>query len=323
MKRLKTDHAEGEIMKKNDQKFIIIIFLFMIFSFLGATVVKANSGPPTNVQIKVINYDVDFNFDLLIHQEGSLSQNQIDEALIQIDDGDYNHLSSDKTFLTYMASYQDSDGFVSNKLYGNPDYYFEEPYDNGSEFIASMYLNVPKEFKVLLYTDAGNTITSELIVMSQYDYRLTIDMAGVDMSVSQDNVGVVSGYIGNPWLNFTTWFNFLLRLILTLVIELGVLYLFGFRKKSTYIFIALMNVVSQVVLNIFLISAFYNNPSNGYVFPYTFIIGEIFVFLLEPIIISIFVKEYGVFRKITYSFCANAASLVIGLLLASSLSFLI
>ncbi|MBI9009080.1 MAG: hypothetical protein JEZ05_03535 [Tenericutes bacterium] len=310
-------------MKRNYQKNILIIFLFTLISFLSITVVKANSGPPTNVRIEVINYEVDFNFDLLIHKESSLSQEEINEALNWIDEGDYSFNYSDTEFLIYMASYQDSEGFVSNLLYGDVDYYYANDYGDERGFFAQMYLNVPKEFKVLLYTDEENIITSELITMSQFDYRLTLDLTGVDMSSNQDNVGVVSGYIGNPWFNFTTWFNFILRLILTLVIELGVLYLFGYRKKTTYVFITLMNIVSQGVLNIVLISVFYNNPSEGYAFIGTFIIGEFFVFILELIIVSIFVKEYRLFRRMSYSLCANAASLVIGLLLASKLSFLI
>jgi|GEM_PF-1100297 len=310
-------------MKINYQKSIIIIFLFAFFSIFGATVVKANSGPPSNVQIMVINNEVDFNFDLLIHKDSLLSQSQIDEALIKIANGDYDYECDDTVFLTYMASYQDSQGFVSNLLYGNPDWYYTHDYGDDRGFFAMMFLNVPKEFKVLLYTNTGVIITSELIIMSQFDYRLTFDLAGVDMSINQDNVGVVSGYVGNPWGNLTTWVNFILRLILTLVIELGVLYLFGFRKKSTFIFVTMMNVISQVALNIAIISAFYNNPSNGYSFIFTFIIGEFFVFTLEPIIVSVFVKEHKLFRKIAYSLSANTASLVIGLLLASSLSFLI
>jgi len=310
-------------MKINYQKSIIILFLFVLFSFLNVMVVKANSGPPSNVQIMVVNNEVNFDFDLLIHKDSLLSQDQIDEALTRIANGDYAYEYSDDTFLTYMASYQDSEGFVSNLLYGNPNYYFTHDYGDERGFLAMMYLNVPKEFKVLLYTNTEVIITSELIVMSQFDYRLTFDLTGVDMSINQDNVGVVSGYVGNPWGNLTTWFNFLLRLILTLGIELGVLYLFGFRKKSTYIFVTLMNVASQVLLNVVLISVFYNNPSGGYQYIFTFIIGEFFVFTLELIITSIFVKEYKLFRKITYSLFANTASLVIGLLLASKLSFLI
>ncbi|MCK4551650.1 MAG: hypothetical protein KAU02_01940 [Tenericutes bacterium] len=310
-------------MKINYQRSVIVIFLFALFSVMGVMVVGANSGPPSNVQIQVINNEVDFNFDLLIDNNSLLSQNQIDQALIRIASGDYDYEYNDTAFLIYMASYQDSEGFVSNLLYGNPEFYRTYDYDDDRGYIATMYLNVPKEFKALLYTDTEVIITSELIIMSQFDFRLTFDLVDVDMSINQNNVGVVSGYIGNPWGNLTTWVNFLLRLILTLGIELGVLYLFGFKKKSTYIFVTLMNVVSQILLNIALIAAFYNNPSGGYNYIFTFIIGEFVVFTLELVIISIFVKEHRLFKKIEYSLCANTASLVIGLLLASSLSFLI
>lgn len=309
-------------MKRNISKITTIFLLLIVFLITGLTLVKANSGPPTNVQIEVVNHENEFEFDLLININTDLNQSMIDEVLIEIADGDFEYITRDTEFLIFLSTYQDSEGFVSNLLYGDPDYYYTN--NHNDSFFATMYLNVPLEFKILLYTNTEAIITSELITMSQYDYRLTYDLTGVDMDVTQDSVGVITGYNGNPWLNFTTWFNFLLRLITTLTIEIGVLYLFGFRKKSTYIRVGILNVISQILLNIALISAFYNNPSgNGYNYLFNLIIGEFFVFTLEAIIVSIVVKEHKIFRRIGYSFIANAASLFIGLMLASVLSFVI
>lgn len=308
-------------MKTTFQKCMIIVFLFGLSLSLCSTIVKANSGPPSNVQITVINNEVDFYFDLLIYKETLLTQEEIDEATSKITDGDYAFY--DDFYPSYLASYQDGEGYVSNTLYGSAENFYT--YDFGDErgFDARLLMDIPREFKILLYTDSGVIVTSEVITMSQFDFRLTYDLDGVDMTVDQINAGVITGYVGNPWGNISTWVNFLLRLILTLVIELGVLYLFGYRKKSTFFFVTGMNVVSQIALNIAIISAFYYNPSNGYQFFFTFIIGEFFVFTIEAILVSIFVKEHKVFRKIAYSLLANTASMIIGLLVASSLSFLV
>jgi len=305
------------------RKGLMAFFLLTEFLLLNTTTVKANSGPPANVQITVLNNEIDFEFDLLIHKESSLTQTEIDESLTKITDGDLDHILSDETFAIQMASYQDSEGFVSNALYGNPDYYYVYDYGDERGLIATMYLNVPREFKILIYTETGATITSELITMSQFDYRLTFDLSGIDMSIDQSDVGVISGFVGNPLENPVTWVNFLLRMLLTLLIELIVLYLFGFRKKATFMFVIGMNIFSQVALNIATIWSFYLSYDYGYQYAINFIIGEFLIFIIEPIMVSVFVKEHHKFRKIAYSLCANTASLVIGLAVASSLSFLI
>lgn len=289
---------------------------------LGLPIVKANSGPPVNIQINIINYgNVEFSLDLLIYKEVAPTEVEINLAKEKILNQDYPFEYS--LFNDDYALYRDSEGFVSNGLYGKSDFfYFHQNVTKETSYVQ-LWMDFPREFKILLYTENGTILTSNIITMDQYDFRLTYDLEGVDFSHDQTNIGVISGFNGNPWLNITTWFNFLLRLLLTLTIELGLLYLFNFRKKWTYIIILGMNIISQLILNIVLISVYYTSYSNGYAFPATLVIGEFFVFIGEAIIVSIFIKEHKLGRKIGYSLIANSLSLVIGLLLASWLSFII
>jgi len=288
---------------------------------LGIPSIKANSGPPSNVQITVINYDVNFSLDLLIYRNTVLTQDEIDNAEALILEGETPF--QDTFFPVEYASYQDSEGYVPNSLYGSANYFYANEMSGSNEYYARLLMDIPREFKILLYTESGVIITSELITMTQFDYRLTFDLEGVDMTFDQSNVGIISGNNGNPWENATTWVNFLLRLILTLAIELGLLFLFGFRKKNTFLIILGMNILSQIALNVALISNFYVIDSNGYQFIFTLFIGELLVFTIEAVLVSVFIKEHKMFRKISYSLIANAASLIIGLLVASWLSFLI
>ena len=300
--------------------FIVIVFSFVLS--LGFPVVKANSGPPANIQINIINYgNVEFSLDLLIYKEVAPTENEINLAKDKIlnQDNPFEYSLFDEEY----AEYRDSEGYVSNSLYGSSDYFYFHQNDTNHTSFVQLWMDIPREFKILLYTSDGIIITSDLIIMEQYDYRLTYDLEGVDLSFNQTNVGVISGFNGKPWLNVTTWFNFLLRLILTLAIELGLLYLFNFRKKWTFLIILGMNIISQVILNIVLISVYYTSFDNGYAFPVTLIIGEFFVFLGEALFVSILIKEHKLGRRIGYSLVANTLSLVIGLLLASWLSFII
>ena len=300
--------------------FIVIVSSFVLL--LGFPVVKANSGPPANIQIDIINYgNVEFSLDLLIYKEVAPTESEINLAkekiLNQDNPFDFSLLDED------YAEYRDSEGYVSNSLYGSSEFFYFHQNETTHTSFVRLWMEIPREFKILIYTADSKFITSELITMEQYDYRLTYDLEGVDLALNQTNAGVISGFNGNPWLNVTTWFNFLLRLLLTLAIELGLLYLFKFRKKWTFLIILGMNIISQVILNIVLISVYYTSFDNGYAFPVTLLIGEFFVFLGEAIFVSIFIREHKLGRRILYSLMANTLSLVIGLLLASWLSFII
>ncbi len=295
--------------------FILLICLLMMTSL---PTLLANSGPPANVQITIINYEVDFSFDFLIHIEAPLTQDQINEGTTKINDGDFP--LSDSYFPVDYASYQDDEGYVSNALYGSSSHFSTYEFDD-HQFLTKMWMTVPRVFKLLLCTSEGKYITSEIITMSQFDFRLTYDLSGVDMSENQTNVGFISGYIGNPWKNVTTWVNFFLRLVLTLAIELGILFLFGFRIKATYLLILGMNVITQIALNIVVISEYYTGYSNGYQYLMALIVGEMLVFLIEAILVTLFIKEHKAVRKLSYSLLANTVSLFVGLLVASWLSF--
>lgn len=307
-------------MKKLISKVMItfILVMLLLFSF---PFVKANSGPPANIEISIINFDMDFSFDFLIHRDNPLTEAEISAAKTLINEQEY--YAFDNTYFTEdYAEYQDSEGYVSGLLYGDYNHFFLNKY-NPEKYYVRAWMDLPREFKILLYTAEGKIITSELITMSQFDFRLTYDLTSVDMSSHQTNAGTISGFIGNPWKNTTTWVNFLLRLSLTLFIEIVILALFQFKKKWTFYKIILLNIVTQVVLNIVLISVFYLSYDNSYSYVFTFIVGEIMVFLVEGIFTVLFIKEKRTWIKMMYSFVANATSLIVGLLVASSLSFII
>lgn len=300
---------------------IMIAFILLTLTLITVPFVKANSGPPVNVEITITNFDVDFSFDFLILRDTPPTEAEISAAQTLITEK--KHYPFDNSYFNEdYALYQDSEGYISGMLYSDINYFYLNTF-NPDKYYAQAWMNVPREFKILLYTSEGKIITSELITMSQFDFRLTYDLTGVDMSTNQTNVGTISGFIGNPWKNITTWVNFLLRLTLTLFIEIAILALFQFKKKWTFYKIILLNIFTQIVLNIVIISVFYLSYDNSYSFVFTFIVGEILVFLVEGIFTVLFIKEKRTWIKMTYSFTANAVSLIVGLLVASSLSFII
>jgi hypothetical protein len=107
-----------------------------------------------------------------------------------------------------------------------------------------------------------------------------------------------------------------IQLLITLLLEGIVFWLFGFRKIRSYLIFLAINIVTQGTLNIWLNSL--NSLMHSYFIFYLFF-GEIFVFAAEIMAFPIFMKEYNRSRNMLYAFVANAVSFVAGSFMISLL----
>lgn len=100
-----------------------------------------------------------------------------------------------------------------------------------------------------------------------------------------------------------------MRLALTLLIEAFIFWIFGFRNRESWLVFFIINLITQGALNIWLNGL---GPIMSYAIFFTLVFGEIFVFVFELIVFSLFCKEHGSIRKATYVLSANCASLIVG-----------
>lgn len=100
-----------------------------------------------------------------------------------------------------------------------------------------------------------------------------------------------------------------LRLLLTLLIEAAIFWIFGFKEKKSWLVFVIINLITQGVLNIWLNSGSALLPSYLMI---SLILGEIVVFVAEMIAFPIFIKEHTKPRILTYVFIANLISLIAG-----------
>lgn len=157
-----------------------------------------------------------------------------------------------------LITFRDQDGFVSTTLYGGLNHFYSGNSSSSNHDTYVLYLFVPREFKIVLTNTEGHIIVSDLIIMEQYDYTITYDLEGVSFDWNiQYGVGSITGLIGNPFLRLSTWFHIAVRLIMTLIVELGLLYIFMFRKKKTYLVAGSINILTQMILSIGIIYFFY------------------------------------------------------------------
>lgn len=99
------------------------------------------------------------------------------------------------------------------------------------------------------------------------------------------------------------------RIILTLLIEAIVFFLFGYRKKKSWLIFLIVNLFTQGLLNVWLNGI--TTPLESYIV-LTLIAGEILVFIVEMLAFLTFVREHGRPRTALYVITANLLSLIAG-----------
>lgn len=100
-----------------------------------------------------------------------------------------------------------------------------------------------------------------------------------------------------------------IRLLLTLLLEGIIFWLFRFRQKRSWLIFLAINLVTQGALNIWLNSGGSLMPSYLFI---NLIIGEVFVFAAEMIAFPILIKEHRKRRSSLYVLTANLISLIAG-----------
>jgi len=101
----------------------------------------------------------------------------------------------------------------------------------------------------------------------------------------------------------------LIRVVLTLLIEGIIFWLFKFRQKRSWMVFLIINLITQGLLNIWLNQGGSLMPSYLLI---GLIFGEIIVLIVEMIAFPFFIKEHNDDLVIKYAFTANFISLIAG-----------
>ena len=291
-------------MSSSFKKKILIIIQFVLI-LLMMPITQADFGPKRTTQVYITGINEPYEFDILMYQ--STPVNTIDltahDYLV-----DYYYLPD--YGIEPLNGFQDSDGFVSYTLYNSaPATIIDHGSTDGTRHFTLGYFSPPRTFKIAIYTKSGQLIISEDITTPTFYSRVTYDLSGVSLTTNQTDVGIiergnVTGYVIA---------DFAIRLVLTLLIELGVFALFGYRQKKSYLKIGLVNGITQITLTLFVVLAYYFwGASLGAIL--ILIFGEAIVFLIEGITYPLILKEKSKKLAVFYALTANALSFMIMLL---------
>lgn len=282
-------------MKSDNKK--LIISLAMAFLLLLPQAVFADTGPKPSVTVIVSGIDDEYIVTLLASVEASgpwNSQSTYDDALA---------LDCSREEWNALKNYKDADGFYflgnEQKLKGRGSYEWS-------------YMR-PREFKILVYVpEDGSFYCSEAFDSYAFDsiYDVEIKDGVMTAEESYHAAARIIALIG--------------RILITVAVELVIAFVFGFGKKPLIRVIVIANIVTQLILNILLMTNGYASMMTiGLLFygPY-----ELIVVIAEIIIYCVSFKKLGEkapkLRIILYTLIANAASYFLGYFISDAFPYL-
>lgn len=208
---------------------------------------------------------------------------------------------SENSIWEKFIAYEDTDGY----------YFLQEWWDCSETNQLNWTYYPPTPFKILLYfPETDSFYVSDIYERYAFDRYFSVDLS--EYSTSPITARQSYDY---------TWevISLVARIVLTIALELAIALLFGYREKKALGFLAIVNVITQVVLNVALNIINYRSGSMGFTF--AFICMEILVFAIEAITYKAVLHRYSEKEKVnrrgvTYALVANTASFAIGLWLA-------
>lgn len=165
-------------------------------------------------------------------------------------------------------------------------------------------MRLPRELTIAVTGEDGQ-VTSQTFRREAYYTTIVYDYAANRIS-----------YATPVWLAYVV--QFLCTCIPTLLIEGGILLLFGFDWKKNWKRFLAVNLVTQVLLTATVAGHYIGSGDRGYP-EFGIILVEIPIFIAETILFTKWLQGHGKLRRAAYALTANFASLVFGLMANSTI----
>ena len=279
------------------RKMISLLICMILIISLPVTA-KADIGPKPSVRITFTGIEGETYYGTLLSERRSTGP-----ATAWNGYEDYRDWKpeNEKPIWEKFISYEDTDGY----------YFLQEWWDCSESNQLNWTYYPPNPFKILLYfPETDSFYVSDIYERYAFDSYFTVDLS----EYATTPITARQSY------DFT-WelISLAARIVLTIIMELAIALVFGYREKKTLAFLAIVNVITQVTLNVALNIINYKSGSMGFTF--AFICMEILVFAIEAISYKALLhrfseKEKVEHRGVTYALVANTASFAIGLWLA-------
>lgn len=299
------------ILGRDSMKKIIstLILCLVLLGMVFPCTVSADMGPKPSVRITFENMSDEVCYGTLISKTESTGP-------ASVWDGKEENIHSNDLDLDIwraFVEYQDADGY----------YFLQWGWLCSETKQLNWTYYPPSSFKILLYYPESDTYAvSDIYERYAFDSYFTVDMDGVKIgNVTSDEAGKEAILTADKSYDYT-WetISLVCRIVITIILEILIAFLFKFGQKKLLLVIAGINVITQVLLNVSLNIINYTKGSRAFVWNY--ILLEIAVFAVEAFIYSLLFGKYSKTERhkeksVRYAFVANACSFAAGLFIAT------
>ncbi len=280
-------------------KKITIVPLFIIFfTLMFPLTINADMGPKPSVVIDFVGLEGETYYATLLSSvESTGPYSALSESKERY--RHYNEGDEDYDIFLKFVEYKDSDGFYFLQFFKNCT--------QTHQFSWTYY--PPKVFKILVYFPETDSfiVSDSTYERYAFDSYFTAELSGTSFAVHK------SYDYSNETLSL------IVRIVLTSAIELVIALLFGFRERKQIRFIMLVNLITQIALNVALNAINYKSGAMAFVIFYVLL--EIAVFITEAILYNWYLKKHSLkkvpgWKPTVYALAANTASFALGIGLA-------
>ncbi|MDU8964570.1 hypothetical protein [Clostridium tertium] len=271
------------------KKFIIPI-ITIILILTNTRYVQADMGPKPSLKIIVKNApEEEYYLDLLVDYPA-------DNGYIWLDESRY-----DSEKLQILSNYRDGN-WRAAKVTGTRVPLTGEliGISNKNEMIHDFgYVGVPDIFRIIIVTSDNEIVTSDIIETNTFNSVVYYDFENSELRKES--------------IIFDITFQFLFTCICTLIIEGIILKLFKFKLKENYKPFFIINIGTQLFLNLIIITITLKHGVLGGFLIYPFL--EIPIFISEIILFRKYLRPQNKKRITLYALFANTVSFIAGILL--------
>lgn len=266
-------------------KIVLSVLIFLLIFSIGTTRVSADMGPKPASYITIKGIEGDYIACFAATKASGPNFDYEQWIEYEIDYVKYNPI----------MEYKDDEGFKWITVY----------YKCSGESKISFTYYCPEVYKIVIYQNDQFLIATESLEMFAYATYYEIDFSTGSVT-SPEDIKVTKTYD-----YFSEIFNLIVRIVLTLAIELGLFFLFRLYTKRNFIVVLITNLITQTFLNVVINISLYNSSLISAIL--LLFALEFAILIIEFIAYQILLKEKKRWLIILYPIIANALSFGIGL----------
>ncbi len=292
------------------RRFVLI--LLTVALLIAPLTAHADMGPKPSLDITFTGLEGETYYVALLAEA---PKDDFSTPLLRDNLDDAWDVGIDEATLVKFAQYESADGlFVLDGV---------ENCTEKQHFSAGRF--PPGSFKVLFYFPTTDHFVEGDKLYDAYAFNSSYTVHAEKIGLSAESSGVMTIPLVNSYRYVAVILSFLVRVFLTLSVELGIAWLFRLREKRLFRYIALVNLITQFVLTGILAVLDYQSGLLYVILAY--FVLELIVCLVEAILYAIRfhkISESKIrgWKPWIYSIVANTASFFLGLFLATFASLI-